>query len=102
METSTTFDLSLVTLINVSERKVKQDTEIGVSDMDFKWAHLEIPKEWIEEMPRSKTEYIVIHCTATRPSQDIDVRTIDRWHRERGFEGRISLRLNQKWRTTKR
>ena len=36
-------------------------------------------------MPRSKTEYIVIHCSATRPSQDIDVRTIDKWHRERGF-----------------
>ena len=29
-------------------------------------------------MPRSKTEYIVIHCTATRPSQDVDVRTIDK------------------------
>ena len=36
-------------------------------------------------MPRNKTEYLIIHCSATRPSQDIDVRTIDRWHRERGF-----------------
>ena len=36
-------------------------------------------------MPRNKTEYLIIHCSATRPSQDIDVRTIDRWHRDRGF-----------------
>ena len=30
-------------------------------------------------------EYIVVHCSATRPSQDIDAATIDEWHKERGF-----------------
>ena len=33
---------------------------------------------------RDNTTYIVIHCSQTRPSQDNDARTIDRWHRERG------------------
>ena len=31
-------------------------------------------------------KYIVVHCSATRPSQDIDVKTIDAWHKERGFD----------------
>ena len=35
---------------------------------------------------REQTTYIVIHCSQTRPSQkDVDARTIDRWHRERGW-----------------
>ena len=36
-------------------------------------------------MARKKTDYIVIHCSATRPSQDIDAKEIDRWHRARGW-----------------
>lgn len=31
--------------------------------------------------------YIVVHCSATKPSQDIDVHTIDQWHRARGWSG---------------
>ena len=31
-------------------------------------------------------EYIVVHCSATRPSQDINAATIDEWHKERGFD----------------
>ena len=34
---------------------------------------------------RKQTKYIVLHCSATRPSQDIDANTIDNWHRARGF-----------------
>jgi len=34
---------------------------------------------------REETKYIVIHCSQTRPSQDIDAKTIDRWHRENGW-----------------
>lgn len=34
---------------------------------------------------RKETKYIIIHCSATRPSQDIDANTIDNWHRARGF-----------------
>ena len=34
---------------------------------------------------RYETKFIVVHCSATRPSQDIGVKEIDRWHRERGF-----------------
>lgn len=34
---------------------------------------------------RKETNYIIIHCTATRPSQDIDIYEVDRWHRSRGF-----------------
>jgi N-acetylmuramoyl-L-alanine amidase len=30
---------------------------------------------------------IIIHCAATRPEQDVGVAEIDRWHRERGWNG---------------
>ena len=36
-------------------------------------------------MPRQTTEIIFVHCSATKPSMDIDAKEIDRWHRERGF-----------------
>lgn len=36
-------------------------------------------------MPRKQTNFIVIHCAATKPSMDIDAKTIDHWHRSRGF-----------------
>ncbi|MDO8839665.1 MAG: N-acetylmuramoyl-L-alanine amidase [Parvibaculum sp.] len=29
--------------------------------------------------------HIVVHCSYTPPSMDVDVRTIDRWHRVRGW-----------------
>tara|TARA_R110002110_G_scaffold213870_1_gene427313 strand:+ start:958 stop:1374 length:417 start_codon:yes stop_codon:yes gene_type:complete len=30
-------------------------------------------------------EYLVVHCSATRPSTNINAATIDEWHKERGF-----------------
>ena len=36
-------------------------------------------------MARKTTDFIVIHCAATKPSMDIDVDDIDSWHRKRGF-----------------
>lgn len=36
---------------------------------------------------RASTDWIVIHCSATRPSQNIDAAEIARWHRMRGFVG---------------
>lgn len=36
-------------------------------------------------MPRKTTDYVIIHCAATRPSMDIGFREIDKWHRARGF-----------------
>jgi len=35
---------------------------------------------------RATTDYIAIHCAATRPSQDIGAVEIDRMHRQRGFK----------------
>jgi len=36
--------------------------------------------------PRSSTEYIVIHCSATKPSMDIGLSEIRNWHvNERGW-----------------
>lgn len=35
---------------------------------------------------RRKTQYIVVHCSATRPSADIGADEIDQWHRKRGFD----------------
>jgi len=36
---------------------------------------------------RKRTDYIVIHCSATRPSQNIDIEDITDWHVARGFLG---------------
>ena len=36
-------------------------------------------------MARKKTDFIIVHCAATKPSMDIDIKTIDSWHRKRGF-----------------
>jgi N-acetyl-anhydromuramyl-L-alanine amidase AmpD len=30
-------------------------------------------------------KFLVVHCAASQPKADIDVQTIDRWHRKRGF-----------------
>ncbi|NDV66429.1 N-acetylmuramoyl-L-alanine amidase [Bacteroides sp. 224] len=32
-------------------------------------------------------KYIMIHCTATPEGKDYTVKEIDRWHREKGFNG---------------
>lgn len=34
-------------------------------------------------MDRSSTDYIVVHCSATRPDMDIGAAEIDSWHRAR-------------------
>ena len=36
-------------------------------------------------MARQETKYIVIHCSQTRPSQNVGAKDIDRWHRENGW-----------------
>lgn len=36
-------------------------------------------------MPRSKTNFIVIHCSLSKPSMNVDAKVIDRWHRERSW-----------------
>lgn len=35
---------------------------------------------------RRKTDYIVVHCSATRPHSDIGIDEITQWHRARGFQ----------------
>lgn len=35
----------------------------------------------------NEVEYIVIHCSATRPSQDIGAAVIDGWHKAKGWLG---------------
>ena len=37
--------------------------------------------------PKDPKDTIIIHCSATYPGQDVGVAEIDRWHRERGFDG---------------
>jgi len=36
-------------------------------------------------MRRARTDYLVVHCSATPPHMDIGRDEIDSWHRERGF-----------------
>ena len=36
---------------------------------------------------RNRTDYIVIHCAATKPSMDIGFTEIDQWHKRRGWLG---------------
>jgi len=38
-------------------------------------------------MQPSQISHIVVHCSDTGASMDIGVADIDRWHRERGWEG---------------
>lgn len=34
---------------------------------------------------RASTDYLVVHCAATKPSADIGAADIDRWHRKQGW-----------------
>lgn len=34
-----------------------------------------------------RINYIIIHCSATKAGQDFRAKDIDRWHRERGWDG---------------
>ena len=34
---------------------------------------------------RTKTDYIVVHCSATGPKQNIGAAEIDKWHRSKGW-----------------
>lgn len=36
-------------------------------------------------MARKRTDFIVIHCSATPPNMDIGAKEIDRWHRAQGW-----------------
>lgn len=36
---------------------------------------------------RRRTDYLVVHCSATPPNSDIGVDEIDQWHRKRGWDG---------------
>ena len=38
-------------------------------------------------MARKRTDFIIIHCSSTKPNQNIDVDTIAEWHLARGFLG---------------
>jgi len=38
-------------------------------------------------MTRRQTKYIVVHCSATNPINDIGADEIDQWHRQRGWNG---------------
>jgi N-acetyl-anhydromuramyl-L-alanine amidase AmpD len=35
---------------------------------------------------RTKTDYLVIHCAATKPSMDIGVKEIREWHKAQGWQ----------------
>jgi len=35
----------------------------------------------------SPIKYLVVHTSATKPSQVVDEKTIDTWHKQRGFKG---------------
>jgi N-acetylmuramoyl-L-alanine amidase len=36
-------------------------------------------------IPRKSTKYLVVHCSATRPSQDIGVKEIRSWHKNQSW-----------------
>lgn len=39
----------------------------------------------VQFKPRDRTEAIFVHCSATKPSQDIGVETIRMWHKQQGW-----------------
>lgn len=38
-------------------------------------------------VPRLSTQYIIVHCAATKPDMDIGAREINDWHKQRGWRG---------------
>lgn len=36
-------------------------------------------------MDRQDVDYIIVHCSATKPKMKVNAEVIDRWHRLRGF-----------------
>jgi N-acetylmuramoyl-L-alanine amidase len=36
---------------------------------------------------KRKINKIIVHCSATKPNQDIDADTINKWHLDRGWSG---------------
>ena len=47
---------------------------------------MNLPPVAYQPVDRHSTDLLVIHCSATRPTQDIGVRDITRWHVQRGFD----------------
>lgn len=39
----------------------------------------------VQFKPRTRTDMIVVHCAATKPSMDIGAREIGQWHRAQGW-----------------
>lgn len=39
----------------------------------------------VQFTPRKGTDAIFVHCSATKPSQDVGVREIRQWHKEKGW-----------------
>lgn len=39
----------------------------------------------VQFKPRTRTDLIVVHCAATKPSMDIGAREIGQWHRAQGW-----------------
>ncbi|MEW5249932.1 N-acetylmuramoyl-L-alanine amidase [Microbulbifer sp. 2201CG32-9] len=37
--------------------------------------------------PIKSVDYLVVHCSATRPSQEVTAEDIELWHRRRGWAG---------------
>lgn len=47
----------------------------------------EIPLEDLSDVEGRQVDLLVVHCTATKPSMDIGVDTVDGWHRQNGWNG---------------
>lgn len=39
----------------------------------------------VQFQPRASTDFIMLHCSATKPSMNIGVREIRQWHKEMGW-----------------
>lgn len=45
------------------------------------------PVQQVAETGGRQVDMLIIHCTATKPNQDIGAADVDIWHRERGWNG---------------
>lgn len=80
-------------------RYVPRQTFLPLFDMDrHRWITLRADSVIFEEAHAPKAikdptakkapkDTIIVHCSATYPGQDVGMADIDRWHRERGFDG---------------
>ena len=61
--------------------------KLTLNDPVFNVPNYPLPSLGRGKGPVGPVRLLIIHCSATLPDQRVTVQNIDRWHRQRGFDG---------------